>query len=139
MSTPSSHPPLSRRAITLLTSLAAFFPFLRSASAASADSLPAKPTKAAVETLRDKHWLRSLPDTITVPVASGEGLFITKRLIDASVDDVSFAASAMNRDASAVLRIAMDLRSVHDLARQAGAVGTANAIAAAISAKDARR
>lgn len=129
-----------RRTITMLTCFAAMFPFLRPAPVLAAEPTPApKPAASSIEMLRDKHWLRSLPDTITVPVAGSDGSFTTKRLVDASVDDIAFAINGLRRTTRTVQLITYDLQSILDLARDAGAVGTSNAVAAAIKAKEAGR
>jgi hypothetical protein len=135
----SPHRPPGRRAITMLTCLAALFPFLRPAPALAAEPPPAKPAASSVEALRESHWLRSLPDTITVPVAGSNGLFTTRRLADASVDDIAFAINGLRRTTTSVQLMIHDLQSVLELARDAGAVGTSNAVAAAVKAKESRR
>lgn len=91
-----------------------------------------KQTKPAIEVLREAHWLKALPETITVPVAGDANVVITKRVADATVDDLAFAASQLNRNARSILRVAGDLQTLHDLAREAGAVGSANAADAAV-------
>jgi hypothetical protein len=137
ISASSSNRPPGRRTVTWLAAFMALFPFLRPAPALAAE--PPKPTASPVEALRREHWLKSLPDTITVPVTGGDGVVITKRLADASVDDVAFAINDLRRTTGRVLRIANDLQSVLDLARDAGAVGTSNAVAAALKAEESRR
>jgi hypothetical protein len=131
--------PPGRRRVTMLACFAAMFPFLRPAPALAAEPPLAKPAVSSVEMLRESHWLRSLPDTITVPVAGSNGLFTTKRLADASVDDIAFAINDLRRTTTSVQLMIHDLQSVLDLARDAGAVGTSNAVAAAIKAKEAGR
>jgi hypothetical protein len=138
---PASSPnrPPGRRTVTWLAVFAALFPFLRPAPALAAEPPRSTAAASSVEVLRNKHWLRSLPDTITVPVAGSDGLLATKRLVDASVDDIAFAINDMRRNTRVVLRITNDLQSILDLARDAGAVGTSNAVAAAVKAKEVGR
>jgi hypothetical protein len=134
----SPHHPPGRRALALLTGLVALFSFSKPGLAAD----PAKPSaatagavkqpKSAIEALRETHWLKNLPETITVPVAGNPNTVVTKRVAEASVDDIAFAASQMNRSARAILRVVDDLQRLHDLAREAGAVGSANAADAAV-------
>ena len=132
-----NHPP-GRRALALFTGLVALFSFSKPSVAAD----PAKPAaatagavkqvKSSIEALRETHWLKNLPETVTVPVAGNPNTVITKRVAEASVDDIAFAASQMNRSARAILRVVDDLQRLHDLAREAGAVGSANAADAAV-------
>jgi hypothetical protein len=129
--------PRGRRTVTWFACCAAVFPFLRPAPVLAAE--PPKPAASSVEVLRETHWLRSLPDTITVPIAGNDGLFTTRRLADASVDDIAFAINNLRHTATTVLQITHDLQSILDLARDAGAVGTSNAVAAALKVKEAGR
>lgn len=132
-----NHPP-GRRALALLTGLAAFFSFSKPGMAADPAKPPAaaapavKQAKAPLEVLREAHWLKHLPETITVPVTGEPNVVITKKVADATVDDLAFAAGAMSRSARAIQRVANDLQTLHDLAREAGAVGSANAADAAV-------
>jgi hypothetical protein len=123
----------------MLAAFAALFPFLRPAPALAAEPPRSTAAASSVEVLRNKHWLRSLPDTITVPVAGSDGMFSTKRLVDASVDDIAFAINGLRRTTTSVQLMIHDLQSVLDLARDAGAVGTSNAVAAAVKAKEVGR
>lgn len=136
--TSSSHHPPGRRALALLTGIAALFSFSKPSLAADpaatrTHSTPAlKQAKPAIEVLREAHWLKALPETISVPVAGDANVVITKRVADATVDDLAFAASQMHRNARSILRVAGDLQTLHDLAREAGAVGSANAADSAV-------
>ena len=92
--------------------------------------------RTPLDHLREKLWLKMLPESIDVPTGPGGSPVITKPVADASVDDISFAAEALFRQSIALHRRADALRQIHDLARRAGAVGTANAAAAAARAVD---
>jgi hypothetical protein len=133
----SSHPPPGRRALALLAGLSTFYSFSKPSLAADPAKPPAaaapavKQAKPPLEVLREAHWLKNLPETITLPVAGDPNTVVTKRVAEASVDDIAFAASRMNRSARAILRVVDDLQRLHDLAREAGAVGSANAADAA--------
>ena len=137
MSASPHHPP-GRRAIALLAGLAAFFSLTKPSPAASPPALPphappaAAQPKPAIEVLRETVWLQDLPEMITVPVAATPGATVTKRLDEATVDDVIFAVGLLNRQARSIFRVADDLQRLHDRAREAGAVGVDNAAAAAI-------
>lgn len=134
----SSHHPPGRRALALLTGLVAIFSFSKPGVAADHGKPPAaaasavKQAKPPLEILREAHWLKHLPETITVPVTGEANVVITKRVADATVDDLAFAAGVMSRNARAIQRVASDLQTLHDLAREAGAVGAANAADAAV-------
>jgi hypothetical protein len=134
----SPHHSPGRRALALITGLVALFSFSKPGLAAdpakpSAAAAPAvKQPKSAIDALRETHWLKNLPETITVPVAGDANTVVTKRVAEASVDDIAFAASQMSRSARALLRVVDDLQRLHDLAREAGAVGSANAADAAV-------
>jgi hypothetical protein len=131
------HPP-GRRGLALLTGLAALFSFSKPGVAAdpgkprSGPAPAVKQAKAPLEVLREAHWLKNLPETITVPVTGEPNVVITKKVADATVDDLAFAAGALSRNARAIQRVASDLQTLHDLAREAGAVGSANAADAAV-------
>ena len=134
----SSHHPPPHRALALLAGFATFFSFTKPGLTADRGKPPVaavpavKQAKPAIEVLREARWLKDLPETITVPVAGDPNTVITKRVADATVDDLAFAASQMNRNARSILRVAGDLQTLHDLAREAGAVGAANAADAAV-------
>ena len=134
----SSHPPPGRRALALLAGLATFFSFSKPSSSAeqpakiSTAAPTTKQSTSAIETLREARWMKDLPETITVPVPGDPNTVVTKRIAEATVDDIAFAASQLNRSARTLLRVVDDLQRLHDLAREAGAVGSANAAAAAV-------
>ena len=134
----SPHHPPGRRALALLAGLATSFAFSKPGVAADPGKPPVvatpavKQAKPALDILRDARWLKDLPETITVPMAGDPNTVITKRVADATVDDLAFAASQMNRSARTLLRVVGDLQTLHDLAREAGAVGSANAADAAV-------
>jgi hypothetical protein len=134
----SPHHPPGRRALALLAGLATFFSFSKPGVAADPARPPAaaasavKQAKTPLEVLREAHWLKNLPETITVPVTGEPNVVITKKVADATVDDLAFAAGTMFRNGRAIQRVANDLQTLHDLAREAGAVGSANAADAAV-------
>lgn len=88
--------------------------------------------KTGLDRLREIIWLKGLPDTLEVPVPDDVPLTVVKPILDVSVDDVAFALQILDRRSSDLYQQIHALRRLHDLARQAGAVGTANAVAAAI-------
>jgi len=88
-------------------------------------------THTPLDQLREKLWLKTLPDTIDVPTGPGGSVVVTKTVADATVDDVSFAVAALLDQSVALHRKADALKQIHDLARRAGAVGAVNAVTAA--------
>lgn len=81
--------------------------------------------------LRKTLWMSALPDTIDVPPFGDTGVTLTKPIGEATVDDIAFTLQALNQQSSALYRQIEALKQLHDLARRAGAVGTAGAVAAA--------
>lgn len=134
----SLHRPPGCHALALLTGLATFFTLTKPVPAAEPPTArpvaaPAtQQSKPAIETLREAHWLKHLPETITVPVPGDPNTVVTKPVAEATVDDLAFAAGTMSRSARAIQRVASDLQTLHDLAREAGALGSANAANAAV-------
>ena len=94
------------------------------------------PMRTPLDHLREKLWLKPLPDSVEVPTGPGGSPVITKPVAEATVDDIAFAMTALSRQSVALHRQADALRQIHDLARRAGAVGTANAAAAAARVVD---
>jgi hypothetical protein len=88
-------------------------------------------TKAPLDQLREKLWLKTLPDSIDVPTGQGGSFVVTKPVAHATVDDIAFAAEALFGQSVALHRKADALKQIHDLARRAGAVGAVNAVTAA--------
>lgn len=86
----------------------------------------------ALSHLREALWLEALPDVIEVPASPNQ--VITKPVYDATVDDIALAVDALARRATTLFRTADALRQIHDLARSASALGTANAASAAARA-----
>lgn len=88
-------------------------------------------TQTPLDQLREKLWLKTLPDSIDVPTGQGGSFVVTKPVAHATVDDISFAVAALLDQSIALHRKADALKQIHDLARRAGAVGAANAVTAA--------
>ena len=88
-------------------------------------------SQAPLDQLREKLWLKTLPDSIDVPTGQGGSFVVTKPVAHATVDDISFAVAALLDQSIALHRKADALKQIHDLARRAGAVGAANAVTAA--------
>ena len=88
-------------------------------------------TQTPLDQLREKLWLKTLPDSIDVPTGQGGSFVVTKPVAHATVDDISFAVAALLDQSVALHRKADALKQIHDLARRAGAVGSVNAVTAA--------
>lgn len=80
--------------------------------------------------LRQSTWLAAVPDTLTVPEI-GDRPTRSLSIERATVDDVALALVALNAQHAALYRLSTALKEVHDLARQQGALGEDNAVAAA--------
>ena len=79
--------------------------------------------------LRKSHYaLDELPETVSFPKHPREPLPV----MEATVDDIAFAIVAAERESSAALGRASALKRLHNLAREAGAIGTDRAAAAAL-------
>jgi len=86
--------------------------------------------------LREDHYgLDKLPETIRVPAISGRCNETVKPVGTASIDDLAFALIGLNERASALYRELDAVRTLHDEARKAGALGADIAIDALIAAK----
>ena len=81
--------------------------------------------------LRKAHYaLEELPETISFPQHPGAPPPETLPVIAATVDDIAFAIIAAERECSAALGRASALKRLHNLAREAGCIGTDLAAAA---------
>jgi hypothetical protein len=83
-----------------------------------------------LQRLRKSYALSDLPDTI---IAGSAG---AKPIDEATVDDVAFAVQALNDEMNAIYRRCASLRSLHDQARRAGALGSALAVDAAVQTSE---
>ena len=86
-----------------------------------------------LQRLRKNYALADLPDTIITGAAG------SKPIDEATVDDVAFAVQALNDEMDAVYRRSSALRSLHDKARRAGALGSALAVEAAVQTLEGAR
>jgi len=86
----------------------------------------------ALEKLREKFLLDTLPETILVPLAGGASGESVKPLETATVDDLSFCLLKLDSDISALCSKHSALKRLHNLARQNGALGSDNAVLATV-------
>ena len=93
-------------------------------------------TDTSLQRLRTSFLFSDLPDTIATGRAGGDD---PKPIEQATVDDVAFAVQALNDAANVIYGQAGALRSLHDRARRAGAVGAALAVDAAVSTLEGAR
>ena len=85
--------------------------------------------------LREQHFgLDTLPETIRVPALGGRRDETVKPVGTASIDELAFALIGLNERASALYREIDAVRTLHDEARKAGALGADIAINALIVA-----
>jgi hypothetical protein len=82
-----------------------------------------------LQRLRKSYALADLPTTITT---GAPGATMSKPIEAATVDDVAFAVQALNDEMDALYRRTTALRSLHDKARRAGALGSALAVDTAV-------
>ncbi len=81
-------------------------------------------TKSKLAALREHHYvLASLPDTVCVPALGDRRDETIKPVESATVDELAFALLRLNERASALYREIVALRTIHEEARQAGALG----------------
>ena len=86
--------------------------------------------------LREQHYgLEKLPETIRVPALGERHDETVKPVGAASIDDLAFALIGLNEQASALYREIDAVRTLHDEARKAGALGADIAIDALTVAK----
>jgi hypothetical protein len=86
--------------------------------------------------LREQHYgLDKLPETISVPALGERRDETVKPVGAASIDDLAFALIGLSERASALYREIDAVRTLHDEARKAGALGADIAIDALIAAK----
>ena len=83
--------------------------------------------------LRKSHYaLDELPEAVSFPKHPSEPAREPLPVMEATVDDIAFAIVAAERESSAALGRASALKRLHNLAREAGAIGTDRAAAAAL-------
>ena len=83
--------------------------------------------------LRKSHYaLDELPETVSFPKHPSEPAREPLPVMEATVDDIAFAIVAAERESSAALGRASALKRLHNLAREAGAIGSDRAAAAAL-------
>lgn len=92
-------------------------------------------TKKLAALREQHHGLDKLPETIRVPALGGRRDQTVKPVETASIDDLAFALLGLNGRASALYREIDAVRTLHDEARKAGALGADVAIDALIAAK----
>jgi hypothetical protein len=76
--------------------------------------------------------LEDLPETIAFPQHPGREAKEPMQVVDASIDDIAFAIVAAEQEISAAYRRSSALQRLYKIAREAGAIGTDCAVAAAL-------
>ncbi len=82
------------------------------------------PTSRTIAAVRKCHFaLASLPHIIRVPMPGRPDDHVIRAVDESTLDDVAFAIIGMEREFNAVADRLHALRKLHDLAREAGALG----------------
>ena len=87
--------------------------------------------------LRQSSMLGALPEKLTVP-PFGQQRRKTLPIEVATLDDIAFARSALEREKDGLRRLTYGLEEVLKMARRQGACGADTAISAAVSDLEAR-
>jgi hypothetical protein len=83
--------------------------------------------------LRKSHYaLDELPETVSFPKHPSEPAREPLPVMEATVDDIAFAIIAAEQESSAAYRRSAALQRLYKIAREAGAIGTDRAAAAAL-------
>ena len=86
--------------------------------------------------LREHHYgLDKLPESIRVPALNDHRDETVKSVKSATIDDLAFALLGLNEQASVLYREIDAVRTLHDGARKAGALGVDNAVDVLIATK----
>ena len=86
--------------------------------------------------LRKSHYaLEDLHETIAFPQHPGQDTNGPMPVVDATIDDIAFAIIAAEQESSAAYRRSAALQRLYKIAREAGAIGTDRAAAAALKRK----
>jgi len=87
----------------------------------------------AITRLRKAAYsLEDLPETIDFPQHPAQETNGPMPVVDATLDDIAFAIIAAEQQSSAVYRRAAALQRLYKLAREAGGIGTDNAVTLAL-------
>lgn len=88
-------------------------------------------SKDKLTALRERNYtLAGLPDLVRVPTFPGGRGETTRPIETVTLDDIAFALIALQEKASAIYREADALRTVYELARRNGALGSDPALCA---------
>lgn len=93
--------------------------------------MPDKPDDIA-HLCKSHYALEDLPETIAFPQYPGHEAKEPMDIVDASIDDIAFAIVAAEQESSAAYRRSSALQRLYKIAREAGAIGTDCAVAAAL-------
>ena len=88
-----------------------------------------------IEHLRKKHfYLRSLPARIDIPAMGLHPAIMAKPIEDASLDELAFAANAIEHEFNELADRLHAIRKLYTLARKCGGLGSEKAIDIAFEA-----
>ena len=83
------------------------------------------------------YALEDLPETIALPQRAGDEPREALPVVEATVDEIAFAIVEAERESTAAYRRVDALKRLHNLAREAGCIGTDRA-AGAVMKKEGR-
>ena len=78
--------------------------------------------------LQDSYYGKNLPTHIHIPALGAIEEETTKPITEATLDDLEFAAQALDEESSALYRRIYAIRELHSEARKKGALGSENIV-----------
>lgn len=78
--------------------------------------------------LKDSYYGKNLPAYIRIPALGAVEEEITKPITEATLDDLEFAAQALDEESSALYRKISSIRELYRDARKKGALGAENIV-----------
>lgn len=85
-------------------------------------------SKKIEKLLKDEFLARNVPETINIPPRGDNPAHVTKPVEFATLDDIAFAALALDKKADALRSELYALRRLYERARENGALGCENIV-----------
>jgi hypothetical protein len=76
--------------------------------------------------LKDDYLAKKLPDNISIPALGAIQEEVTKPITEATLDELEFAALALDKQADVITTLAYSIRRLYREARSKGALGNEN-------------
>jgi len=76
--------------------------------------------------LKDSYYYKNLPVYIRIPALGAVQETITKTIVESTLDDLAFAAQAMDQEVEAINSRLYAIRRLYRDAREKGALGSEN-------------